>query len=117
MSATWLGDVADRFLVDPSGYIEYIGETPINVSITGRATVEKVGGGSNQLEVRLALNWTAGDSGQVKTKGVTQNTTPTSVPIGGLYSLVSGDKIRPIFANNDGTSNILALVTSVEISE
>ena len=114
--ATWLGDIADRFTVNANGYIEYIGEAPLDCRITGRVTVEKVGGGSDVLEIRLAKNWTAGDSGETKTRAGSRNSNPTTIPTGGLISLVEGDNIRVIFANIDGTANILAAVTSLEIT-
>ena len=58
------------------------------------------------LEVRLAKNWTAADPGIVQSGALTDNNSPTSVPIQALVTLSNGDDIRMIVANNDGTSNI-----------
>jgi hypothetical protein len=114
--ATWVGDVADRFIINSSGYLQYIGERDIDIAIEGRATVEKSGGGSDILECRIAKNWngTVADSGLEKTRAQTQNTSPTTVPIGGLVSASTGDNFRVIFSNITSTSNIIATVTSLE---
>jgi hypothetical protein len=116
LTATWAGDIADRFIINSAGYLEYIGERDINIAIEGRATVEKSGGGSDILECRIAKNWdgTITDSGLEKTRAQTQNPTPTTVPIGGLVSASTGDNFRVIFSNLTSTSNIIATVTSLE---
>ena len=114
--ATWVGDIADRFIINSSGYLEYIGERDIDIAIEGRATVDKSGGGSDIIECRIAKNWdgTITDSGLEKTRSQTQNPTPTTVPIGGLVSASTGDNFRVIFSNLTSTSNIIATVTSLE---
>ena len=98
--------------------MEYIGERDIDIAIEGRATVEKSGGGSDVLECRIAKNWTGAttDAGLEKTRAQTQNTSPTTVPIGGLVSASTGDNFRVIFANLTSTSDIIATVTSLEAS-
>jgi hypothetical protein len=114
--ATWVGDIADRFIINSAGYLEYIGERDIDIAIEGRATVDKSGGGSDIIECRIAKNWdgTITDSGLEKTRAQTQNPTPTTVPIGGLVSASTGDNFRVIFSNLTSTSNIIATVTSLE---
>jgi hypothetical protein len=114
----WSSDIAKRFTVGTDGILTYIGERDIDVLMNGRATVEKSGGGSNILEVRIAKNWdgTTTDGGMAKTRAQTQNTDPTTVPIGGLTTLSNGDNIRVIFSNLSGTSNIIANVASLEIT-
>jgi hypothetical protein len=115
---SWSSDISDRFTVGADGVLTYIGEIGIEATLTGRATVEKSGGGSNVLEVRFAVNWdgTASDGGLEKSRSQTQSTAPTTVPIGALTVLSSGDNVRVIFSNTDGTSNIIASVASVEIT-
>lgn len=116
---TWMSDISDRFTVGTDGVITYIGEVDINIGITGRSTVEKVGGGANVLEVRLAKNWTGlvTDGGLAKSRAQTQSTDPTTVPIGALVAMTTGDNIRAIFSNQSGSSNILAEVSAIEIRE
>jgi hypothetical protein len=112
---SWASDLSDRFTFGADGVMTYIGVVPIDAQLQGRATVEKVGGGADELEVQFAKNWTSGP-GIAKSKAVTENTAPTTVPIGALVDLAPGDNIRAIFANNGGTSNIIASVTSLEIT-
>ena len=116
--AIWDSDIQDRFTVGTDGVMTYIGEEDIEAQLEGRATVEKVGGGSNVLEVRFAVNWdgTVSDGGLAKSRSQTQSADPTTVPIGALTSLSNGDNIRVIFSNTTGTSNIVASVASVEVT-
>ena len=114
-SVSWASDVADRFTVGTDGVITYVGEKDIEARISGRATVEKVGGGSDEIEVQLAKNWVSG-SGITKSRAVTQNTAPTTVPVSALIPLSQNDDIRVIFANNTSTSDILAAVATLEIT-
>jgi hypothetical protein len=115
---SWTSDIADRFTIGTNGVVTYIGEEDLEVTLSGRATVDKVGGGSNILEVRFAINWngTASDGGLEKSRAQTQNPTPTTVPIGALTLLTEGDNFRAIFSNTDGTSNIVASVASLEVT-
>jgi len=114
---SWASDISDRFTIGADGVITYDGEKDIEVRISGRATIEKSGGGSDVLEVRLALNWTGvvSDSGLEKSRAQTQNTDPTTVPFGALVALTNGDDLRVIFSNTTGTSNIIASVSALEI--
>jgi hypothetical protein len=115
---SWSSDIEDRFSVGTDGVITYIGEKDIEAQIIGRATVEKTGGGSDELEVRIAKNWTGAgsDQGLYKSRAITDNTSPTSVPVGALIPLSQNDNIRMIFANNDSTSNIIVDVSSIEVT-
>jgi hypothetical protein len=113
---TWESDIADRFTVGADGVITYIGEIDIDVDARATVTVEKVGGGSDELEVRLAKNWQAGQSGIEKSRAVTQNASPTSVPVGAFVPLTSNDTLRVIFANNSTNTDIIVQVTNVTVS-
>lgn len=117
--ANWASDIADRFTVGADGVITYIGERSIDVIIEGRATIEKVGGGSDELEARFAVNWTGAttDAGLYKSRAITQNNTPTTVPLGALVTLSQNDNIRVIFSNNTSTADIVALVSSIEVTD
>lgn len=115
---SWSSDISSRFTVGTNGALTYIGERPIDVKMSGRATVEKSGGGADVLEVRIAKNWdgTASDAGLEKSRAQTQNADPTTVPVGALTNLVTNDNIRVIFSNVSGASNIIASVSSLEIT-
>jgi hypothetical protein len=116
---SWSSDILDRFTVSAGGVLTYIGEADIEVSLAGRATIEKVGGGSDILEVRFAVNWTgsASDGGLAKSRAQSQNADPTTVPIGALVALSTGNDVRVIFSNTTGASNIVASVASVEVTD
>ena len=116
---SWDSDIADRFTVGTNGVLTYVGERDIQVRMSGRATVEKVGGGADVLEVRIAKNWTgaASDGGLAKSRAQTQNADPTTVPIGALTTLTTNDNIRVIFSNVSGASNIDASVSSLEVTD
>lgn len=114
---SWATDIQERFSVSTAGVITYLGERDITVEINGRATVSKVGGGSDVIEVRLAKNWTGvvSDSGLAKSKAQTQNTNPTSVPIGALVELSQNDNVRAIFSNQSTPADIVASVSALDI--
>jgi len=116
--ASWSSDVADRFTIGTDGVLTYIGERDIEARISGRATVEKVGGGANVIEVRLSINWngSSSDGGLEKSRAQTQNPDPTTVPIGALVTLSQNDNIRAIFSNVSGTSNIVASISALEVT-
>lgn len=113
--ANWSSDITNRFTFNSAGYLTYIGERKIDVEIIATATVEKAGGGSDVIEMRVAKNWNAGQTGLAKSKSQTQNAQPTSITSVALTNLGNGDTIRPIFANNGSTSNIIVEVTSMVV--
>lgn len=113
----WTFTEDSRFTTGTDGVMTYIGEVDIEIMVSGFATVEKVGGGSNEIEARFAKNWTAGSPGMDGSGGTTQNATPTSIPLGAAFALTNGDDIRMIVANNDGTSNIQVSKANLIIRE
>ena len=110
----WVNTTQDRFTTSTSGVITYNGQETIEVKISGIATVEKVGGGADEIAVRAAVNWVSG-GGLVQSGAITTNNSPTSVPINALAELSTGDNIRLIVANNDSTSNVVANVASLSV--
>ena len=114
-AGSWMSDIGKHFTIDPLGFIEYTGDRPIDVEVIGTTTIEKVGGGSDVLEARVAVNWTAGDTGEEKSKAITQNNTPTAVTSTALVTLQPGDNVRLIYANNDSVSNIIVDTTKLEL--
>jgi hypothetical protein len=112
----WLSSASSRFTVDAAGVVTYIGEIPIFVKCSGSATVEKVGGGSQTIEVRFAVNWTAGSIGVERSGSITQSTTPTSIPLEMLTQINPNDNIRMIVSISN-TSNIIVDRASLVITE
>ena len=110
----WANTIQDRFTTTTSGVITYNGQEDIEVKLSGVATVEKSGGGSDEIEVRLAKNWVSG-GGLFQSGAITDNNSPTSVPLNALVALSTGDNIRMIVANNGSTSNILVDKASIVV--
>jgi len=110
----WVSTTQDRFTTSSTGVITYNGQETIEVKISGIATVEKVGGGADEIAVRAAVNWVSG-GGLVQSGGITTNSSPTSVPINALAELSTGDNIRLIVANNGSTSDVIANVASLSV--
>ena len=100
--SNWQTTVSDRFTSATTGIVTYVGERDIEVKVSGYATVAKVGGGSDEIEVRFALNGTTLE----RSGGTTENASPTSVPLEALIPLTNGDEINFFAANNSSTSNI-----------
>jgi len=110
----WVNTTQDRFTTSTSGVITYNGQETIEVKISGIATVEKVGGGADEIAVRAAVNWVSG-GGLVQSGAITTNSSPTSVPINALTELSTGDNIRLIVANNGSTSDVVVNVASLSV--
>jgi len=109
--SNWQTTVSDRFTSASSGIVTYIGERDIEVKISGYATVEKVGGGTDEIEIRFAVNGTTLE----RSGGTTQNADPTSVPLEALVPLTNGDEINFYVTNNTSTSNVIVNKASLVI--
>lgn len=111
----WASDLSDRFSVGTDGVITYTGDKTIDIEILATAALEKAGGGSDEIEGRVAINWTAGQAGEAKSRAITQNATPTSITIFANITVAPSDTIRLIFANNDGTSNVIVHSCKIDV--
>lgn len=98
----WQSDIAARFTTSVAGVLTYISETDTTFSITGTASIAKVGGGTDQLELRIAKNGTT----LPKSGSVTANATVTTVNSQTLLKLTTGDTLQLFVANNTTTANI-----------
>lgn len=107
----WSSDIKSRFSSTSDGTITYDGIKNIDVIVSSTATVEKVGGGQDELAVAVAIN----DVVQDKTTSSTQNNQPTSVPVQGLFVLSNGDTIKLYTANLDGTSDVIVSRATISI--
>ena len=108
----WSSDITKRFTVSTGGEMTYIGLETIDVLISTVSTVSKVGGGSDIICSKIAVNGTVSD----KTISCTENTQPTSIASQGLFELATGDTIQLYVANNDSTSNVIVDASNVVIS-
>jgi len=101
--SNWATDINDRFTVSTGGLVTYIGLRNIEVEVMAFSTVEKVGGGSDKICSKVAINGVVSD----KTVGCTQNTTPTGITSVGLFTLSTGDTMQLFVANEDSTADII----------
>jgi len=75
--SNWTNTTQSRFTTDSAGVVTYTGISDICVKISGFATVAKVGGGSDELEVRMGKNWQPTDAS--KTGDTNTSTTITNM--------------------------------------
>ncbi len=98
----WTSDISERFTTTTAGVLTYIGEKDVEFQVTGIASIEKSGGGSDQLCMRISINGTSQDF----TEACTENNTVTSITCLGLFTLSTDDQVRLDVANIDSTGNI-----------
>ena len=111
--SNWSSTVQDRFTTAATGIVTYEGERDLDVKMSGLITMEKVGGGADQIEARFAVNGTT----LIQSGAVTQNADPTSVPLEALVRLSNGDQVNIYVANNTTTANITVDRASLVITE
>ena len=114
---SWSEEIAESFTTTTSGEITYVGETGRRVKVTIVASIEKVGGGADQLEMRIGVDTGSGYTTPARTRGVTENTTPTTVTSQGTFAITEGDVFAPFVSNNDSTANIDVVVSSFIIEQ
>ena len=97
----WTNLDTERFTIDTStGEVEYIGEEDIRILPDCTATVEKVGGGNQEVGIYIVLNGAL----QLPSLSTTQNPQPTFVNAKDLVTISTGD-IFQIAAINLGNAN------------
>lgn len=99
----WSSDVSERFSVSTAGLITSLSPSSSEVQVLISATVEKVGGGSDEIELAVAINGTA----SMKTIGATKNSTFTTITAVGIFTVAENTTIQAFVANVDSSSNIL----------
>ena len=102
----WSSDVLDNFTSDNEGTLTYAGPGD-DLVVTAVATIEKVGGGSDKLCGKLAIDTGSGFVLSDKTISCTDNTTPALITCQGLFSFSTGDKVQLWVENENGTSDII----------
>jgi hypothetical protein len=103
----WESSLGARFTVGTDGVCEYLGMETIGISISATSTVQKVGGGSNQICTKIGIDHGSGYVIYDRSVGCTQSTEPTGVVSAGYFTIGEGDKIALFVANEDGTSDII----------
>jgi hypothetical protein len=104
---SWLYTIDSRLTITPDGDVINATEQDITLDVNGFVTMEKAGGGTNYLAVRVAYDDNPNDPQSTITENGTQNTQPTSVPVVGIFVLEPGKGISLWVANTGGSSNII----------
>jgi hypothetical protein len=113
----WLSEISERFTVSTSGVITAAVERDIKCMITLTITVEKVGGGTDQIESAISINGSLTGTGFTKSGAVTENASPTSIVSQRLTTISGTDTIQAYVANITGTANINAIKANLSIIE
>jgi len=98
----WTSDISSRFTTTSAGVLTYISEQDSIFLVSGVATIEKVVGGTDVLEMRIAKNGTT----IPKSGSFTEAATPTTVSSQALLSLTKNDTLQLFVANNTSAGNI-----------
>jgi hypothetical protein len=102
--ANWVTSNESRFSADSAGIITYNGLADVSVKITAGASIEKVGGGADEIATRISIN---GALPPLSSEGKTQQTDPSQVFSSGLVTISPGDTIQLYAGNLSGTANII----------
>ena len=102
--SNWLSDISERFSTTTSGLATYLFETQTTTLVIVSATIEKVGGGSDLLELGISEN---GGVPVLKTRFGTENNRPTAVVSIGSFTSSINDTYQVFVRNVDTTANII----------
>ena len=112
----WVGKNLDGFSVTTAGVLTWEREYDIDVLVDGHCTVEKVGGGSDVVQVGIAKNWVANNAPEADSIGETDSSSPISIPYGTTLTLSQNDNIRIIARNQGSTANLVFSVATARAS-
>ena len=104
---SWQSDIDDRFTVNADGSVTYNGNKEINIVANCTCTLEQSGGGADLLLQGIAINWITNNPPLGKSVVGTENTQPTQLVSIAETKISTGDNIRPVYLNDDDTSNII----------
>jgi hypothetical protein len=111
--SNWQSDISEMVSVDNEGIITYLLEDSREVFVSATATIEKSGGGSSELAIRIALDTGAGFVTQAKTEAPTENSAPTAVTAQGLFTMSLGNKVQLFITNKDTTTSAIVNVSNM----
>jgi len=113
----WDSNKTLRFTQASNGVITYIGLDNIDVYANAFSTVEKVGGGSDTICTKIAIDTGSGFVVQDETIGCTENSAATQVSSAGFFTLSTGDDVAIFCANLGSTANITAAQGTLLVNE
>lgn len=103
----WVSDVLQRFESDTSGMLTSTSLTDSNFLSLCTATVEKVGGGADELDLAISINGATTGVAFDKSVASTENNNPTSLTSQRLDNISTGATIQAYVRNTDSNSNII----------
>jgi len=115
--SSWNSSSAESFTISSGGSITYIGEVTRKFYVGITATIEKVGGGADEICMRVGKDTGSGFVTEARTTSCTQNATPTSVYSHGFFDLDEGDILGAFVANNTNATDIDVTVSSYVVFE
>lgn len=104
-------DVSERFSTTTGGVLTYLPEFDSQTLVIMTATIEKVGGGTDQICGKIAINGTESD----KTISCSENASPTTITCIGLFVLSESDTIEGMVANVDATADIIVSAANISV--
>lgn len=113
----WDSNKTLKFTQAANGIVTYIGLDNIDVYINAFSTVEKSGGGSDNICTKLAIDTGSGFVVQDETIGCTQNSTPTQITSAGFFTLSTDDDIAIFAANVTSAVDIIASQATLLVNE
>jgi hypothetical protein len=117
VSGVFESDLDKRFTMGTDGALTYDGNKSLDVTITVISTVEKVGGGSEEIDQRIAINWDGTGVGIAKSTAVTQNNQPTQITSLIEVTLSPGDEVTRIFTNLGSNANVIVLTSNMIVTQ
>ncbi|MEE9223103.1 MAG: hypothetical protein V3V40_06560 [Nitrosomonadaceae bacterium] len=102
----WVADLQNHFTFDSAGIGTYTGLEREDVEVIAKATLTKVGGGSDLICAKIAVDTGSGFVEVEKSIGCTESASPTQVVCDAILTLSTGDKIQLFVGNEDSTANI-----------
>jgi hypothetical protein len=101
--------LTERFIGAPDGRLIYDSDTPAAVQIVCNSTVQKVGGGTDEIEFCPLINGTPNTTGCTSTR----SGDPTSVTAIWTVNCVKGTELRVGVANLTGTADVTVKVSKL----
>lgn len=108
---SWQSDFLRQYTVDTAGKLNYSGPFARDVLIIAAATMEKVGGGADLMQLAVAIDGVE----RTKTVAGTQNKDPTSLTSLGIFRITTGQTIQAFVANDTTATNILVSTCAVSV--
>lgn len=108
----WTTVNTEQFTANSAGELVYVGVNATTFAVSGNATIEKDGGGSAVLALRIAKE----DVTIPTSEGATQNSTPTQVSSLAVITLEPGEKVALFVQNTGDTNDVIVNLATLLVS-